>query len=39
MTMKIIKMSELIAGDIFANEIKLNGREAFLVKEVKDNKI
>lgn len=29
--MKIINMSELQEGDIFAYEIKVRGREAFLV--------
>lgn len=37
--MKTILMNELKKGDIFCNEIKLSGIEAFIVDEVKPNKI
>jgi hypothetical protein len=37
--MKSILMSELVVGDIFCYEVKLHGREAFLVKEVKIGKV
>ena len=30
-----IKITELQVGDIYATELKLKGREAFLVKEIK----
>jgi len=37
--MKTIQMSDLKIGDIFCNEIKLHGREAFLVTEIHEKSI
>lgn len=37
--MKTIPMNELIVGDIFCHELKLNGREAFEVTEVKQKSV
>lgn len=37
--MKNISMSELVPGDIFTEELKLNGREAFKVIKVTDKKV
>jgi hypothetical protein len=32
--MKYIKMTELVKGDIFCEEMKLKGRKAFLVVDI-----
>ena len=37
--MKSIEMTKLVPGDIFTYEMKLNGRQAFLVTRVGQNEI
>lgn len=37
--MKTIDMTELNVGDIFCHELKLHGREAFEVTEIKQKSI
>ena len=37
--MKTITMQELKVNDIFCHELKLHGREAFIVNEVKKNSV
>lgn len=37
--MKTVLMSELQIGDVFCHEMKLNGREAFIVESITDKAI